>query len=241
MERDIDYSPRSHPVSFSPTVVSFLGGDSITVCLNQEFIPFLLGALEVLTLPGLWGPGDEANIAKVEEVIAVLCLPPDDCGVIAGLNQHFFGGQGQPACGPQAFASNSYGCTASYNGTDDRFDACDIGDYLEFFVDVDLSGATGFTVTRVQAVYNLVSTRSDPNGSQVQNCIKLNGSKYANFDVGNTFLGGATLTLDTGIIAVGTPYIRCEGEVRDTGGGTTATLRLVALAIEGTGVNPWQC
>jgi hypothetical protein len=241
VERLFEYSPRTHPVTFVPSVPSALFGDSVTVCINQEYIPFITGALEVLTLPNVWPAGSSDQITAIEELIAVLCLPPDDCGVIANLAQNFFGGSGQPACGPQAFASSSYGCTASYDSGNDRFDGCDIGDYLEFFVDVDLSASSGFTVTRVQAVYNLVSTRSDPVGSQIQNCIKLNGSKYANFDVGNTFLGGTTLTLDTGIISVGTPYIRCEGEVRDTSGGTTATLRLVALAITGTGVNPWIC
>ena len=76
----LEYSPRTHVVGFAPTAAIF-ENPAVGVCINEEWIPFILGVLEVLALPELWPHGTAGTyVSGVEKLMERLAKAPvNDC------------------------------------------------------------------------------------------------------------------------------------------------------------------
>ena len=69
---------RTHPVSFAPTSAIF-DPPGVVTCINQEWLPFLLGAAEVLAQKQYWLPGQEALTDQIDDLIKVWAGDVVDC------------------------------------------------------------------------------------------------------------------------------------------------------------------
>jgi hypothetical protein len=237
------YDPMRPPLAI-PTSDP-LNGALSSLCFNSEWEPYIRGAIKILTREEIWDSDDPVNAQlAVERVHTLLAQVDHGCGGAGSVFGSFMGGSGQPACGPTLVTDFNFGCTSVYDAVLDQITGCQASGngHLTFHCHLDLTGFPGFQVTRIQGAWRTNTTLAPASGlSPDDNYIRI-GSNLAYHGISDTYLGVDDFTLDTGGIAFSGPYIEFHGEVRCTaypGGG--AYNNLVAVAVEGTGDNPWEC
>lgn len=171
-------------------------------------------------------------------VCVSLELPATELWHVQFLSGHGIGASGTP----QLTAYAWQGVTADY--VDDSYHGAAWPDlatesYRELGVSIDLTGKTGFGITRVVAHVQQHPNRSDSTGGPVVNDIFIDATSYAHRAVGNTYTDYLAYDLDTGDITVATPsLITINTEVRSTQG-NPAQSDLVTVDVYGTGINPF--